>query len=80
MVRVVSRGPYSVYVYMEEDQPHHLAHCEVRWPGHSTQVDLEELDVIVGEPIPRRALEVVRDHLEEIRAIWNRLNPRRPLR
>lgn len=79
MVRVATRGRFSVHVYAETGQPHHLAHCQVRWAGHSTQVALPTLDVIVGDKLPRRAWQLLEDSLFEIIAEWNRLNPERSI-
>lgn len=77
MVRVVNSGQFSVYVYREVGQPHHLPHCNVRWPDGSTQVALPTLRVLVGDPLPLAARELLRDHLEQIIEGWNRLNPER---
>jgi hypothetical protein len=79
MVRVAARGPFSVYVYDETGAPHHRAHCQVRWAGRSTQVALPSLEVIVGDELPRRARELLEEHLDEAVAEWNRLNPGRPV-
>lgn len=77
MVRVVSNGQFSVYVYAEVGQPHHLPHCNVRWPGGSTQVALATLRVLVGDALPSAARELLRNHLEQVVEEWNRLNPER---
>jgi hypothetical protein len=79
MVRVVAYQAFSVYVYVETGAPHHLAHCEVRWAGHSSQVSLTTLEVIVGAELPPRARQLVEEHAEEIILEWNRLNPGRPI-
>ena len=76
-VRVLTSQPFGVHVYAEAGQPHNLAHCQVRWSGHSTQVALPLLEVIVGDKLPRRARKLLEDHLDEIVAAWNRLNPGR---
>ena len=77
MVRVLTSPPFSVHVYDEAGAPHLLAHCQVRWAGRSTQVALPSLEVIVGTELPRRARSLLEEHLEEIVAEWNRLNPGR---
>lgn len=77
VVRVTSRGKFSIYVYAESGQPHHLPHCNVRWSDGSTQVALPTLLVIVGNPLPKEAWDLLRDHLEEICAMWDELNPGR---
>jgi hypothetical protein len=43
MVRVVVQGRFRVYVYAEGGQPHHLPHCNVRWPDGDAQVALDDL-------------------------------------
>ncbi|MBA2446698.1 MAG: DUF4160 domain-containing protein [Chloroflexi bacterium] len=58
MVRVVGRGRFSVYVYAEAGQPHHLPHCHVRWSDGSTQVALPTLWVLAGDELPRPAREL----------------------
>jgi hypothetical protein len=76
---VVTRGRFSVYVYVEIDQPHHLPHCHVRWPDGSIQVGLPTLRVLAGGELPSVARDLVRDYLDEICAAWDRLNPGRPV-
>jgi hypothetical protein len=80
MVRVATRGRYSVYVYVETGQPHHLPHCDVQWPDGNTQVALPSLEIIVGDPLPALARELLYDDLERICAAWDELNPGRPIR
>ena len=80
MVRVVQRGRYSVYVYDESGEPHHRPHCHVHWSGEQTSVALSDLTVLAGPPLPAAARQLLWDHIDEIRAAWNRLNPGRPIR
>lgn len=80
MVRVASRGKFHVYVYDETGQPHNLAHCDVRWADGDTQVALPSLEIIVGDPLPALAWQLLRDELEGICAKWDELNPGRPIR
>lgn len=78
MVKVVERGRYSVYVFDEARSPHHLPHCHVRWAGSSASVALWDFQVL-GGVLPASALGLLEDHADEIRAVWNRLNPGRPI-
>lgn len=78
MVRVAQRGRFSVYVFDETQSPHHLPHCHVRWAGGSSAVGLRDLRVLRGE-LPASARKLLEAHDDEIRAAWNRLNPRRPI-
>lgn len=55
MVRVVVQGRFRVDVYAEGGQPHHLPHCNVRWPGGDVQVSLHDMMVLAGDPLPREA-------------------------
>ncbi len=77
VVRVASRGRYTVYVYAEGGQPHHLPHCNVRWPDGSVQVALPILIVLAGSHLPSEAMVLLQDSLDELCAAWNRLNPGR---
>ena len=79
MVRVASRGRFAVYVYNEAGQPHHLPHRDVRWPDGNAQVALPSLLIIVGDPLPAEAWELLHDELETICAKWDELNPGRPI-
>jgi hypothetical protein len=80
MVRVVTRPPFSVYVYAETGAPHHLPHCDVRRGNEqSTQVALPTLQIIVGEELPRWVHRLLEEHLDEIVAAWNRLNSGRSI-
>jgi len=76
---VVTVGAYSVHVYAEYGQPHHLPHCQVRWSGGDCQVALPSLRVLAGE-LPPAARRVLIEHLDEICAAWDHLNPQRRTR
>lgn len=65
---------YSVYVYYEGGQPHHLPHCQVRWPGGNCQLELPTLRLIAGPDVPRSVKEFILEHLDEVIAKWNELN------
>ncbi len=79
MVRVVVAGRFRVYVYAEGGQPHHLPHCNLRWPGGEAQVSLRTLSVLAGDPLPREAHLLLVRHLDALVAAWNTLNPGRPV-
>lgn len=79
MVRVVVQGRFRVYVYAEGGQPHHLPHCNVRWPDGEAQVSLRTLSVLAGDPLPREAHLLLARHRAEIAAAWDALNPGRPV-
>lgn len=80
MGRVLTSGQFSVFVYAEWGQPHHLPHCDVRWQdGRSTQVALPTLMVIVGPPLSRTARQLLEDHLIDLVEAWNRNNPKRAI-
>ncbi len=76
-VKVVERGRFSVYVYHEISQPHHLPHCNVRWSDGDTQVELPTLRRIIGTSLPRAARRLLAEHRDELIVAWNRLNPER---
>ena len=76
---MANRGTRGSNVCIEEGgQPHHLPHCNVRWPDGSVQVALPTLLLLAGGPLPSEALALLRDSLEALCAEWNRLNPWRP--
>ena len=68
-------GGYSVYVYYEGGQPHHLPHCQVRWPDRNCQLELPTLRLIAGPDVPRKVREYILEHMDEVIATWNELNP-----
>jgi len=79
VVRVMSRGRFSVYVYAEVGQPHHLPHCHVMWPEGSAQVALPTLALLAGPRLPGAARVLLLDNLERLCDTWDTLNPEMPL-
>ena len=57
MPRILDNGKLRVYVYANDDNPHHLPHCQVYWNGddHASVVSLPDLMVIAGEALSRAA-------------------------
>lgn len=80
MVRVAQRGRFSVYVYDERGERHHLPHCHVRWSDGEAQVELPGLERLKGDVLPATARRLVGEHVAELIAAWNRLNPERTIR
>lgn len=80
MVRVAQRGRFSIYVYVERGERHHLAHCHVRWSDGTTPVALPDLFVLGGDPLPRAAMLLLEEHRTALVDAWNLLNPERPIR
>jgi len=78
MVRVVSDGRFSVYVYNEYGVSHHLPHCQVRWADGDAQVSLPLLTVIAGT-LPSAARRLLKEHQDDICLKWNELNPGRSI-
>ena len=76
---MAQRGRFRIYVYDERGQPHHRPHCNVRWSDGDAQVALPSLVLLDGDPLPRAAWRLVNDHLADLVAAWNRLNPERPI-
>lgn len=77
MVRVAQRGRFGVYVYDERGGRHHLPHCHVRWSDGGTQVEPPNLLPLEGDPLPVMARRLVEEHVADLVAAWNRLNPER---
>lgn len=78
VVKVVERGRYSVYVYREIGHRHHRPHCHVKWSDGDAQIGLLATDLLAGTKLPAQAQALVEEHINEIAAAWNRLNPERP--
>ena len=79
MVLVLRRGRFKVYVYDETGGRHHLPHCNVRWSDGNAQVSLPDLDLLAGTPLPRAALELVFEGLDELIGAWDTYNPTRKI-
>lgn len=79
MVKVAQRGRYSVYIYAEEGNRHHLPHCHVRWSDGYASVQLGRVRVIEGDSLPRAARELIDEHYDQLVDTWNLLNPGRPV-
>ena len=77
MPKILDNGKYRVYVYANDDNPHHLPHCHVYWDGsdRASVVGIPDLVVIVGDPLPRTARRLLRDNMDLLLAAWRRLNP-----
>ena len=77
MPKILDNGTFRVYVYANDDNPHHLPHCHVYWDGndHASVVSLPDLVVIVGAAPPRAARRYLRANVDVLVAAWRRLNP-----
>jgi hypothetical protein len=78
MPAVLRFGRYTVYIYAEDTDRHHLPHCHVRWADGSAVVALTGMLVLAGN-LPRATRTVLREHAAELVTEWNRLNPQRPM-
>lgn len=74
MVRVLRWGRYRIYVYKEIGNKHHEPHCHVDWSDGRTTVALDGLTVLAGSPLPTEVRVLLRRHLNELQATWDRLN------
>jgi len=79
VVKVAQRDRFSIYVYSELGQPHHLPHCHISWPDGESVVDLALLSVLQGDPLPGAARELLREHQAQVKRAWTSLNPGRPI-
>jgi len=77
MPKILDDGTFRVYIYANDDNPHHVPHCHVYWHGdeHTSVVSLPDLSVIVGDRLPRIARRLLRENLDVLLAAWQRLNP-----
>ncbi len=77
MPKILEEGKFRVYVYANDDHPHHLPHCHAYWDGtdRASVVSLPDLAVIVGEALPRAVRRLLRANVGILLAAWRRLNP-----
>jgi hypothetical protein len=77
MPKILDNGTFGVYVYANDQNRHHLAHCHVYWDGndHASVVSLPDLVVVVGDNLPRAARRYLRANVDALTAAWRRLNP-----
>lgn len=77
MPKLLDDGTHQVYVYANDSNPHHLAHCHVYWDGHdcSSVVSILDLSVIVGDRLPRAARRLLAANVPLLLAQWHALNP-----
>jgi hypothetical protein len=72
---------YGIIIRMFFDE-HGPPHFHVVYQGYNAVIDIETLEVKVGQ-LPRRALNLVLDwaelHQEELRANWKLIEEGRPL-
>ena len=74
MPAVLRFGRYTVYIYDERGERHHEPHCHVHSPDSRASVSLRSLLILDGR-LATAALAVLADHLDELVAAWERLNP-----
>jgi len=70
MPKILDNGRFRVYIFANDDNPHHLPHCHVYWDGndHASVVSLPDLGMIVGETLPRTARRFLRANLAVLMA------------
>ena len=75
MPKILDNGTFRVYIYANDDNPHHLPHCHVYGDGddHASVVSLPDLVVIVGAALPRAARRYLRANVDVLVAAWRRL-------
>jgi hypothetical protein len=77
VVRVVQRGRFRVYVYVEIGAAHHEPHCHGLWPDGQASVSIATWEVIRGDALPPEARELVYSHRGEIERAWQDPNARK---
>ena len=77
MPKVLDNGTFRVCIYANDDNPHHLPHCHVYWDGndYASVVSLPDLEVIVGDVLPRKGRRFLESNVEALVAAWQQLNP-----
>ena len=79
MPKVLDNGTFQVYVYANDDNPHHLPHCHVYWDGHerASVVTLPDIGMLAGDELPRKARRYLKTNVDILLDVWHRLNPPR---
>jgi Domain of unknown function (DUF4160) len=77
MPKILDNGRFRVYVYANDDNPHHLPHCHVYWDGdeRASVVSLPDLTEIAGDSLPRAARRYLEANVDILVDAWQRLNP-----
>ena len=77
MPKILDNGRFRVYVYANDNNPHHLPHCHVYWDGdeHASVVSLPGLTEIAGDSLPRSARRYLQAKVDILVEAWQRLNP-----
>ncbi|MBI3821726.1 MAG: DUF4160 domain-containing protein [Planctomycetes bacterium] len=77
MPKILDNGRFRVYIYANDDNPHHLPHCHVYWDGDdkASVVSLPDLAVIAGDDLPKAARRFLQANVSILMAAWRRLNP-----
>jgi hypothetical protein len=74
VVKVVQRGRYRIYVYVELGGPHHHPHCHVYWPDGSAAVELDSGRVLKGHDLPAEARRLFEEYQTLLENAWKDLN------
>ena len=70
---IVTDGTFKIYIYANDHNP---PYCHVYWERFKVAVMyLNPVSNGPGDQLPRRGREFVAEHLEDLIAAWNRLNP-----
>ncbi len=73
MPSIVTDGTFKIYVYANDHNP---PHCHVFWERFKVSVVyLNPVAEGPGDRLPRRGRQLVIEHLDELMAAWDRLNP-----
>jgi hypothetical protein len=69
-------GNFSVYVFDERGQPHHLPHAHIKQRGRRVaSIFLISLEVYDNhEPLPRSLIDEIHVRQEELLGLWLELN------
>ena len=75
---------YGIVIWMYHDEIHHLGrpHFHATYAGDEASIDIESLEILVGELAPRAkrlVAEWAREHQNELRENWERARRHEPL-
>ena len=65
--KILDNGTFRVYVYANDDSPHHLAHCHVYWDGHD-HASVVSLPDLALRQLRRRGRPFLVGLLDSVRA------------